>query len=403
MNCNNFIKSITSKDFKLSQNATYELINSKELLLFECLCEKSEFIFPFIREKIIKNFVKLINKDKLDNTFEFAKIYSFDFEDLIVNSWLKFACEDLTDKILEIFENGSMEQKAYCAKYFSKINDYAALDILQKYALCDFEPLRANCALALFEFKDKKIVNDAKEIIENSNDEFKILNAVQFLIEYKDTDLIPYIVQNAYKSPFVCEILGDLKNYFSLEELKNKLNCDDLSKIFSVFIENYPENIGLDTLIQYEIFDFIKYLTNDKNYNQFIENILVIAKNKFQDCFDNEIYTFDLNKDNKNELENIVEILKECSFKLQNLNDELETYNINSARYKTALGVIKELKLLDYCNKIANLINSNTLDYSLLSYSAQILKDLNKQDLIKKEVIESIDNENIKNFILSLL
>ena len=81
----------------------------------------------------------------------------------------------------------------------------------------------------------------------------------------------------------------------------------------------------------------------------------------------------------------------------------LETYNINSARYKTALGVIKELKLLDYCNKIANLINSNTLDYSLLSYSAQILKDLNKQDLIKKEVIESIDNENIKNFILSLL
>ena len=30
-------------------------------------------------------------------------------------------------------------------------------------------------------------------------------------------------------------------------------------------------------------------------------------------------------------------------------------------------------------------------------------KDLNKQDLIKKEVIESIDNEDIKNFILSLL
>lgn len=228
----NFIKSITSKDFNQSQEAIKNLINSKNLTLFSELSEKSEFIFPFIKEKIIKNFVNLINKNNLDNIFEFTKIYSFDFESLIILSWVKFANEDLTDEILELFEKGTQEQKAYCAKYFSYIKDSLALDLLEKNAHSDFEPLRTNCAITLSSFGSGKIINDMKQIIETSDDAFKQLNALQFLTAYNNENLIYYITQKAYNNPFVVEILTSLKNFYSLEVLKKNLSIEDLSRIF---------------------------------------------------------------------------------------------------------------------------------------------------------------------------
>ena len=92
MSSENFIKNITSKDLNLSHKTIEALIKQKDSSLFSELCEKSEFIFPFLKERIIKDFVKLITKNDLDVVFEFSKIYCSDFEDLIVNSWIKFAC-----------------------------------------------------------------------------------------------------------------------------------------------------------------------------------------------------------------------------------------------------------------------------------------------------------------------
>ena len=72
MNQDNFVKNIISKDYNVSKNALTELINSKNPTLFKKLCDNSDFIFPFVKEKIVKNFVTLIKKDNLDTVFLFT-------------------------------------------------------------------------------------------------------------------------------------------------------------------------------------------------------------------------------------------------------------------------------------------------------------------------------------------
>lgn len=45
------------------------------------------------------------------NLLALLKYYSPFYEDFIVSNLVKFANEDLTDKLLEIFENGTDEEK----------------------------------------------------------------------------------------------------------------------------------------------------------------------------------------------------------------------------------------------------------------------------------------------------
>ena len=70
----NFIKNITSKDINLSKNTISNMIKTASIDCFEELCEKSDFIFPFLKERISNDFVKLISKDDLKTVFEFSKI-----------------------------------------------------------------------------------------------------------------------------------------------------------------------------------------------------------------------------------------------------------------------------------------------------------------------------------------
>ena len=74
MPSDNFIKNITSKDIKLSKDTIIALIKTADIKHFEELCKKSEFIFPFLKERIINDFVKLINKEDLKTIFEFSKM-----------------------------------------------------------------------------------------------------------------------------------------------------------------------------------------------------------------------------------------------------------------------------------------------------------------------------------------
>ena len=66
----NFIKNITSKDIKLSQNTILNMVKTVSVDNFRELCEKCDFIFPFLKERIINDFVKLINKEDLKAVFE---------------------------------------------------------------------------------------------------------------------------------------------------------------------------------------------------------------------------------------------------------------------------------------------------------------------------------------------
>ena len=220
--CNNLImpfsdliKNITSKDAKLSQNTIKNLIKSGNLEAFKKLCDGAEFIFPFLKERIIKDFVKLINEHDLSTIFEFSKIYSADFEEIVVKSWLKFANEDLTDSILELFENGSDEQKTYCASYFSHINDSLALEELKKASKSEFLPLKINSAKALYNFQDTEVLNEMMEKIlsDDTTDEFEKMSAFEFIIAYNSKNSLQFALEHCFKSPFVSEIISNILDF----------------------------------------------------------------------------------------------------------------------------------------------------------------------------------------------
>lgn len=390
-----FIKNITSKDIELSKNTIKNMISSSNLDEFKLLAENSEFIFPFLKERISNDFVKLVNKSDLNTIFKFTKVYSVDFEDMIIDSFLKFANEELTDEILDLFENGQNSQKAYCALYFSKIKDTLALECLYKYANDEYEPLRINCARALKEFGDFKMLEIQKENILKSDDEFEKIKAFEYLSIFNE---IEFIIENCFNSPFLANIISSLLDLNELDELKKVLSAEAIVRIFNAIIENYPENISLDTILYYQIYDFIKLISTYDN--QYSRNALLIAKAKFNEFNNNEIYQFDLDKNTKNKLSEIAKLLNELNIETLQTS-ELEEYNNKTFKFETALNVIFEYNLQDYSSTLADLINNSKLNYNLIAKTAEVLKKCDKIALIDKTIIEKIEDINIKSLVLS--
>ena len=394
----NLLKNITSKDKNISRNTIQKLIKSANFEDFKYLCENSDFIFSFLKERIINDFVKLVNKNDLDVVFKFAKIYNFDFEDLIVGSWLKYADEDLTDKILDVLENGNNDEKTYAAKYFSFVKDSLALEMLYKNSNSDFLPLRVNCAKTLKEFEDVKVLNEMKNKIVNSDDEFeKVLDYV-FVLAFGGEENIKFCLEHCFSSPFLVDIISNLLDFNEFSDLKKFLNSDLIARIFGVLIENYPENISLNTIIYYQIFDFMEYLYNIKS--SYAINLLAIAKLNFNEYLKNETYSFDLDNDAKKELKIIVEYLNSLNFDFDNIEQELITNNFDF-KFEAALRVINDYKLFDYAKSLADIVNKSSLPLNFVALIVQVLKNLNALNLVDKQKIDNIEDKNLKAFIES--
>lgn len=398
MKSSNFVKNIISKDTNTFFNTLNNLINSKDIGLFKELDESSDFIFPFVKEKIINEFVKLINKENLDVVFEFMNYYSYDFEDMVLRPLLKHADEDLTDKILEIFEQGNEHNKAYCAKYFTKIKDTLALPLLKKEAMSDFYYLKINCAKALRGFCDTEALNKAKEIVLNSSDEYEKLDAFEFIIAYGNE--ARFILENCFNLPFSQNIIANLLDENGFDEIK-KANEGKISDVFCVLLEGYPENISLNTIKYYEIAKFIRYLSaNQTNYNL---ALLLCAKAKFDEFANNDNYTFDLDNDLKNELKNINSLLKDIDFK------KLAVEYKSGSEFQAILNVIREFDCNEFDIKLSDIINSQKnkeVPATLLVEALGILHTKNKINLIDKKIIEdikTIENTNLKAIAMKYL
>lgn len=396
----NLIKNITSKDTVLAKDTIKSLIQGADIKQFQELCDSSDFIFPFLKDRIIDDFVTLVNKEDLKTVFEFSSIYSSDFEDLIVESWLKFATEDLTDEILELFETDSVEKKAYAAKYFSRILDPLALEYLNKEAYSSFSPLKINCAQALSAFNDKETLNEMMGIVLKTDDEFKKESALEFINAYGGDASIKFIVKHGFNSPFCAAIFSNLLEFNDFNDLKEVLNADEMVKIFNVLIDNYPENISLDTIIYYQIYRFIKLIETYKN--GYAINVLLLAKIRFREFMENDIYSFDLDKNTKNELKKICSLLDSFNLSFDKVERELEEYKNDSMRLDCALEVIKEYKL-PLSEKLAKMLNNRSFSQEYCAKVVGVLKQIDGIGLIQRKVVEEILDPNIKALVESYL
>jgi hypothetical protein len=101
------LKKLTGKNPKDFEPVAYNLINNCDIELFAELVENDDFLFDFIKNNVAKRIKNVINEKNYLNLLHFLKYYSPSYEDVIISTLVKYANEDLTDIILEKFENGT--------------------------------------------------------------------------------------------------------------------------------------------------------------------------------------------------------------------------------------------------------------------------------------------------------
>ena len=255
-----------------------------------------------------------------------------------------------------------------------------------------------NCAITLSAFKEESVLGEMEEKILNSMNEFDKIEAYKFICAYNTAKSREFVLNNFEKSPFRVNIVTYLLDFCDFDELSHNFQ-NKISKIFNVLLEGYPEDIGLETIGYYRIYDFINYLLNNKSpYNG---ALVALARNNFEEYLLNENYHFNLDKNTKDELKEIVNLLKNFKEDFSELNNLLKNEDIDC--FKTALKVIEEYKRDEFADSLSSLINSFNISPEKKAYVAQTLKALNRQDLIQKEAVNTIQNDNIKVLIESLM
>lgn len=408
MNNEQLVKDLTAKDEQKAFCAAQEIINKTNTEAFKLLADKSEFLFDFVKNNVCKRLNKAINQNNYRNLFAFLKIYCPDFEDVIIGSLAKFANEEMTDEMLELLEQGSDEEKAYAAKYFSYIPDTIAIDDLIQYAFEDNEALAFNAAKALGAMNADIAYQKAIELL-NSDDEFTVLKAVKFLVAYENKNAVEPILKAMEHSSMSENIAGEIPYIQSIMEL---LTTYDDKSLVLLCVDNILSGLGeilpLNQIFCFELFEVLSFLIeyNIKNKDSQAAAILLKALSKFEMLNENEEYTFDEDKNTKQEINEIYNLLKNQQEYFWNAQKNLVKNELNPSlpnyRTSSALRVIAEYNLTQAADEVKSLLNSE--NEILLCEAVIALKNLSMLDGINKdEIIGKVKDENKKALIQSLI
>ncbi len=383
------LKKLTGKNPKDFEPVAFDVINIPDVELFKELIDNEDFLFDFIKQNVANRLAKVCNSSNYLNLLQFLKYYSPSYEDVIISNLVKFSDEDLTDKMLAIFEDGTDDEKTYCAKYFSIVQDSLALDFLKENAYSENSSLSANCATALALFGDTESKNEALVKLK-SDDEFEKLDGVRFLVSYGDKSVIPAIVDVMKTSSFAENIAGDLLYLTDLFSLY-KTNKTDALFVFNSVINGLGEILGLAQIFDFRLYEFIEMLLKEQTDSE-IAVVLANAKDKFNTLTENDEYLFDETKDVKQEVMDIKQLLS--SFKV---NQSL----INAELKSESLFVFTALEFANNEFAIRGLLIS--ANQTVVLKALEMLKQMNsltKED--KNLALSSVTSEDIKSVIVAI-
>lgn len=383
------LKKLTGKNPKDFEPVAFDVINIPDVELFKELIDNEDFLFDFIKQNVANRLAKVCNSSNYLNLLQFLKYYSPSYEDVIISNLVKFSDEDLTDKMLAIFEDGTDDEKTYCAKYFSIVQDSLALDFLKENAYSENSSLSANCATALALFGDTESKNEALLKLK-SDDEFEKLDGVRFLVSYGDKSVIPAIVDVMKTSSFAENIAGDLLYLTDLFSLY-KTNKTDALFVFNSVINGLGEILGLAQIFDFRLYEFIEMLLKEQTDSE-IAVVLANAKDKFNTLTENDEYLFDETKDVKQDVMDIKQLLS--SFKV---NQSL----INAELKSESLFVFTALEFANNESAIRGLLIS--ANQTVVLKALEMLKQMNsltKED--KNLALSSVTSEDIKSVIVAI-
>ena len=399
---NKTLNDLISKDNSAAKGAAIKLLAEKDVESFKILNSKSEFLFDFIKEKILKNLIGAVNSKNCLNLFEFLKVYSPDFKGFILHPLVQFKTPEIEDKMLNFLCSGSDEEKTYATEFFTILADKTKYEKIKANLNADFEPLKIASINYLsnlgfrFEFEESlKILED------NSKDNFEKLTQVEFLAYFGDKKAFEPIYNyfiNEDNSYTIANFLLDLKPFSTLIE-ENKE--DEILNILSSIILNFPDSITFEEINYYineGLFEFL--LESENNLSALI---LFYLKNKTELILEDENYSIDLTKENKKEA-NIINSKLNNAIQIFDKKETL-TLGLNSINYFEnilSLEIIKE-ENIEIIEPIYNLLEKTTNNEIIMDilYCLQNQNKLN-ETLINKILLKT-ENEILKAQIKSFI
>ncbi len=367
------------------------LVNDCDTELFKELVESDSFLFDFVKQNVAQRIDAQVNENNYKNLIEFLKFYSPSYEDVIVSALVKYANEDLTDLMLEKFENGTDDEKTYIAKYFAKIQDPLAYEFLKKNSYSENEFLAQNCATTLGQWHDEASYNFAIEKLKDEDD-FEKLSAVKFLVAYGDKKAVPMIIDAMKDSAMSENIAGEIPYLEDIFSLMSE-NFQDALLMLNYIINALGEILPLAVVLDFELFEVFEQLIN-KSEDSKVAVVLINAREKFETLTENDEYIFDEDKDTKNEIFDIKRLLESLNKKeLEKLlNEELKE---NSPFVFTALDYATDVLA------IRELLKSN--NQTVILKTVEVLKKLGYLDENTKTIaLLKVTDINIKSIIRAL-
>lgn len=385
------LKKLTGKNKNDYEAVAKHLVDDCDVELFKELVDNDDFLFDFVKNNVAQRIENAVNQNNYQNLIEFLKYYSQSYEDAIVGSLVKYADEDLTDLMLDKFENGCDNEKAYAAKYFAKIQDPLAYEFLRLNSYSDNEFLAQNCAMTLGAWHDEKSFDEAIEKLQNSDD-FEKLSAVKFLTAYGDKKAVPKLFEAMKNSTMAENIAGEIPYLVPLYEL---IKSDYENALLAIiYITNaLGEILPLSVVFDFELFEVFEDLINNHEDSKMAITLLN-AKGKFETLTENDEYLFDEDKNTKNEIFDIKKLLNSAKKK------DLEKY-VNDELKEDSPFVYTALDFATDELAIRELLKSN--NQTLILKTAEVLKSLGNFDETARTVaLLKVTDINIKAIIRAL-
>lgn len=317
------LKKLTGKNPEEYESVAKSLVDNSDTELFAKLVKQDDFLFEFVKNNVANRIKNACNKDNYLNLMNFLDYYSPSYDTVIAKTLYDFGGVELLPAMKEIFVNDDDGKKAYAAKYFSYIpEEYLKeiLPVIRKMAESDFEPLSVNSIEVLAKMQDKEFKNKALQMLE-SDDEFEQYDGVKYLVSYKAVDALPKIIEVMKKSSLSENIASEIPYLASMEDL---VKTDDGILVLCNIVNAIPEIIQPSIVLDYDFFGVFEelYLSNLTSSSAVL---LRLAQDKFAELTENDEYLFDCDKNTKEEIYAINQLLVGIdSYKLKNLlYDEL--------------------------------------------------------------------------------
>mgnify|MGYP002678150935 FL=1 len=385
------LKKLTGKNKNDYEAVARHLVDDCDVELFKELVDNDDFLFDFVKNNVAQRLENAVNQNNYQNLVEFLKYYSQSYEDVIIDSLVKYADEDLTDLMLDKFENGCDNEKTYVAKYFAKIQDPLAYEFLRLNSYSDNEFLAQNCAMTLGAWHDEKSFDEAIEKLQNTDD-FEKLSAVKFLTAYGDKKAVPKLFEAMKTSTMAENIAGEIPYLVSLYEL---IKTDYENALLAIiYITNaLGEILPLSVVFDFEFFEVFEELINNHDDSK-VAITLLNARDKFDTLTENDEYLYDEDKNTKNEIFDIKKLLNSAKKK------DLEKY-INDELREDSPFVFTALDFATDELAIRELLKSN--NQTLILKTAEVLKSLGNFDETARTVaLLKVTDINIKAIIRAL-